>query len=140
MTTRREVLTLGAAAIAMPGVGRLLAAVPRASRPLDILVLGGTGFFAPHQVEYALARGPTAGARCRRGSVIGRYQKLGSPRWNGGVRRHQSAVQLRRSTGRQLSRKRPCSSICRGRDRLRTHSKDRRLLNRTGEPRDYAGT
>jgi 2'-hydroxyisoflavone reductase len=43
--------------VAMPGVGRLLAAVPRASRPLDILVLGGTGFFGPHQVEYALARG-----------------------------------------------------------------------------------
>ncbi len=57
MTTRREVFTLGAAAIAMPGVGRLLAAVPRASGPLDILVLGGTGFFGPHQVEYALARG-----------------------------------------------------------------------------------
>jgi 2'-hydroxyisoflavone reductase len=57
MTTRREMLTLGAAAIAMTGVGRLLAAVPRASRPLDILVLGGTGFLGPHQVEYALARG-----------------------------------------------------------------------------------
>src|SRR5258708_12771394 len=56
MTTRREVLTLGAAAIAMPGVGMLLAAVPRASRPLDILVLGATGFFGPHQVEHALAR------------------------------------------------------------------------------------
>jgi 2'-hydroxyisoflavone reductase len=57
VTTRREVVTAGAAAIAMPGVGRLLAAVPGASRPLDILVLGGTGFFGPHQVEYALARG-----------------------------------------------------------------------------------
>ena len=57
MTTRREVLTVGAAGIAMPGVNKLLAAVPRATRPLDILVLGGTGFFGPHQVEYALARG-----------------------------------------------------------------------------------
>jgi len=56
MTTRRAVLALGAAA-AMPGAGRLLAAAPRASRPLDILVLGGTGFLGPHQVEYALARG-----------------------------------------------------------------------------------
>ena len=56
MTTRREVLAFGAA-VATPGVGRLLAAVPRASRRLDILVLGGTGFFGPHQVEYALARG-----------------------------------------------------------------------------------
>ncbi|HEY2663745.1 MAG TPA: NAD-dependent epimerase/dehydratase family protein, partial [Candidatus Binataceae bacterium] len=57
MATRREVLSLGAAAIAMSSVDRLLAAVPRASRPLDILVLGGTGFLGPHQVEYALARG-----------------------------------------------------------------------------------
>lgn len=29
----------------------------RASRPLDILLLGGTGFLGPRQVEYALARG-----------------------------------------------------------------------------------
>jgi 2'-hydroxyisoflavone reductase len=57
MTTRREALTLGVAALAMPGVGRLLAAVPRASRPLNILIFGGTGFFGPNQVEYALARG-----------------------------------------------------------------------------------
>ncbi len=57
MITRREVLALGTAAIAIPGVGRLLAAVPRAARPLNILVLGGTGFIGPHQVEYALARG-----------------------------------------------------------------------------------
>src|ERR1700733_14767755 len=57
MTTRGEVLAPGAAAIATPGVGRLLAAVPRAERPLDILILGGTGLLGPHQVEYALARG-----------------------------------------------------------------------------------
>jgi 2'-hydroxyisoflavone reductase len=57
MTTRREVLALGAASIAVPGVDSLFAAVPRASRPLDILILGGTGFLGPHQVEYALARG-----------------------------------------------------------------------------------
>jgi 2'-hydroxyisoflavone reductase len=57
MTTRRQALAFGASAIAMSGVGRLLAAVPRASRPLNILILGGTGFFGPHQVEYALARG-----------------------------------------------------------------------------------
>src|SRR5439155_8434298 len=29
----------------------------RASRPLSILILGGTGFTGPAQVEYALARG-----------------------------------------------------------------------------------
>jgi 2'-hydroxyisoflavone reductase len=31
--------------------------VPRAERPLDILILGGTAFLGPAQVEYALARG-----------------------------------------------------------------------------------
>jgi 2'-hydroxyisoflavone reductase len=33
------------------------AAAPRAGKPLDILVLGGTGFLGPHQIEPALARG-----------------------------------------------------------------------------------
>jgi 2'-hydroxyisoflavone reductase len=31
--------------------------VPRALAPLDILILGGTGFTGPEQVEYAIARG-----------------------------------------------------------------------------------
>jgi 2'-hydroxyisoflavone reductase len=56
-TNRREMLALGAAAIAMPGMSGLFAAVAGASRPLDILILGGTGFFGPHQIKYALARG-----------------------------------------------------------------------------------
>ena len=29
----------------------------RAAKPLNILILGGTGFTGPEQVEYALARG-----------------------------------------------------------------------------------
>lgn len=33
--------------------------VPRAQRPLKILMLGGTGFLGPAEVEYALARGHT---------------------------------------------------------------------------------
>ncbi len=33
--------------------------IPRASAPLRILILGGTGFIGPAQVEYALARGHT---------------------------------------------------------------------------------
>jgi len=56
MTTRREILAGGAATLAF-GTTRLLADVPRARRPLDLLILGGTGFLGPHQVEYALARG-----------------------------------------------------------------------------------
>lgn len=31
--------------------------VPRAVKPLRILILGGTGFIGPHQVRYAVARG-----------------------------------------------------------------------------------
>ncbi len=31
--------------------------VERAATPLDILILGGTGFTGPEQVEYATARG-----------------------------------------------------------------------------------
>ena len=57
MTTRRDMLALGAAAIAVSATTRLFADVPRARHPLDILILGGTGFLGPQQVEYALARG-----------------------------------------------------------------------------------
>ena len=57
MTTRREMLALGAAAIAVSATTRLFADVRRAPHPLDILVFGGTGFLGPRQVEYALARG-----------------------------------------------------------------------------------
>jgi 2'-hydroxyisoflavone reductase len=57
MTTRREMLALGATAISVLATRRLFADVPRARHPLDILILGGTGFLGPHQVEYALARG-----------------------------------------------------------------------------------
>lgn len=44
------------------GVGQQdpgLQGVGRAARPLRILILGGTGFLGPSQVEYALARGHT---------------------------------------------------------------------------------
>ncbi|MBX3736998.1 MAG: hypothetical protein KF715_09935 [Candidatus Didemnitutus sp.] len=34
-----------------------LGGVERAAKPLNILILGGTGFIGPHQVRYALARG-----------------------------------------------------------------------------------
>lgn len=65
-TTRRDVLKLGglAAAAGFGGAHALLpalasAAAPAAkpSRPLRILILGGTGFTGPHQVAYALGRG-----------------------------------------------------------------------------------
>ena len=70
MTTRRDFLKTGAAAggalLAGFGAGcaraseRAAAEGTRAAappRPLDILVLGGTGFIGPHQVRHAVARG-----------------------------------------------------------------------------------
>ncbi|MDE2783144.1 MAG: NAD-dependent epimerase/dehydratase family protein [Gemmatimonadota bacterium] len=40
-----------------PAAGSQGAGQPGAARPLRILILGGTGFIGPHQVEYALSRG-----------------------------------------------------------------------------------
>ncbi|MCU0648984.1 MAG: NAD-dependent epimerase/dehydratase family protein [Gemmatimonadaceae bacterium] len=68
MTSRRQFVatSLGAAAAsALPGVAHAAPSAPAASRravtpavaPLDILILGGTGFTGPEQVEYAIARG-----------------------------------------------------------------------------------
>ncbi|HSG49467.1 MAG TPA: NAD-dependent epimerase/dehydratase family protein [Longimicrobiales bacterium] len=72
MPTRRQFLATTAAAgvgAAMTGCdtpdslpalragSRRAPAVERASRPLDLLILGGTGFIGPHEVEYALERG-----------------------------------------------------------------------------------
>ena len=63
--TRRDALKLGGlglGAMALPNLGiHALASaaevVPKASRPLKLLILGGTGFTGPFQVRYALARG-----------------------------------------------------------------------------------
>lgn len=65
-TTRRDFLQLTAAATggaalagAMPGplAAALRRRVEPAPRALRILILGGTGFTGPHQVQYAVARG-----------------------------------------------------------------------------------
>ena len=61
MTTRRNFIGMTAGAFAAaPLLGMASSAGPgvaKAARPLTILVLGGTGFLGPHQIEYALARG-----------------------------------------------------------------------------------
>lgn len=63
MPTRRSFLKLTAALGGAAGLGALprisLAETPveRAKKPLKILILGGTGFTGPEQVEYAIARG-----------------------------------------------------------------------------------
>lgn len=62
-TARRTFLkasALAAGAIAIDGLPRIIDAQPRIEpslKPLDILILGGTGFTGPEQVEYAIARG-----------------------------------------------------------------------------------
>lgn len=70
MTTRREFITVSASALALQASG--LAAVTPATRPLDILFLGGTGFLGPHQINYAVARGHRV-TMFNRGSNAGMY-------------------------------------------------------------------
>ena len=48
-------LAAGMGVAALPG--RAAASRPQATNPLKILILGGTNFIGPHQVEYALSRG-----------------------------------------------------------------------------------
>src|SRR3954464_4054324 len=69
MSSRRNFLkwsaalggALGLAPISTRSLGAMAApkrrTVGRASQPLNILILGGTGFTGPEQVEYAIARG-----------------------------------------------------------------------------------
>jgi 2'-hydroxyisoflavone reductase len=61
-TTRREFIQASIVAgsglyLGMLGCSRAEEEAP--PRPLRILILGGTGFIGPHQVEYALSRGHT---------------------------------------------------------------------------------
>jgi 2'-hydroxyisoflavone reductase len=60
-TTRREFLKVAGLAGGALGLGLAASAmagpVGTPARPLNILILGGTGFIGPHMVRYALARG-----------------------------------------------------------------------------------
>ena len=80
---RRDVLKLAALALAATTTGAQAEAAPadtarpqRAARPLDLLILGGTGLTGPHQVRYALARG-------HRVTIFNRGRK--QPEWPGDV-------------------------------------------------------
>ena len=80
--TRRELLRLGtlaAAGLALPALATNAgpAGVGRAARPLRILILGGTGFTGPFQVNYALARGHEV--------TLFNRGKRPSPEWPGEV-------------------------------------------------------
>ncbi len=58
MATRRTLLQGALATLGLGASGMsAFAATERKGKPLDILVLGGTGFIGPHQIEHALARG-----------------------------------------------------------------------------------
>ncbi len=63
MTTRRDLFKLGALAAAAAALPSFASAaseakpVDKAAKPLNILILGGTGFTGPFQVDYALKRG-----------------------------------------------------------------------------------
>lgn len=77
-STRRDLVGLGALAAAsslLPAAAR--AAVGRATKPLDVLILGGTGFTGPFQVQYALARGHKV--------TLFNRGKRPSPEWPGAV-------------------------------------------------------
>ena len=81
-TTRRDLFKLGAlaaASAALPSIASAAATAPvaRAAKPLDILILGGTGFTGPFQVQYALARG-------HRVTLFNRGKRP-SPEWPGAV-------------------------------------------------------
>jgi len=78
---RRDVLKLGALALAAATTRAHAAAAgdtapQRAGKPLDLLILGGTGLTGPHQVRYALARG-------HRVTIFNRGRK--QPEWPGEV-------------------------------------------------------
>ncbi len=83
MTTRRDLLkltSLAAATAALPSLAFAQAtagAIPKAAKPLKILILGGTGFTGPFQVAYALARGHQV--------TIFNRGKRPSPEWPGQV-------------------------------------------------------
>ncbi|MEO1203002.1 MAG: NAD-dependent epimerase/dehydratase family protein, partial [Pseudomonadota bacterium] len=71
MPTRREFLGASALILSASAARGALPVKP-ASERLSILVLGGTGFIGPHQVEYALARGHDV-SMFNRGSNPGLY-------------------------------------------------------------------
>lgn len=78
---RRDLLKLGALAAAAGAFPSLLAAaaspVAKAKNPLNLLILGGTGFTGPFQVNYALARGHKV--------TLFNRGKRPSPEWPGEV-------------------------------------------------------
>jgi len=77
-TTRRDLIRIGALAAAAAALPAWASGpVARAAKPLRILILGGTGFTGPFQVQYALARGHQV--------TLFNRGKRPSPEWPGAV-------------------------------------------------------
>lgn len=77
-TTRRDLIRIGALAAAAAALPAWASGpVARAAKPLRILILGGTGFTGPFQVQYALARGHQV--------TLFNRGKRPSPEWPGEV-------------------------------------------------------
>src|SRR6202023_3145914 len=56
-TTRRDFVRGSAAAAVALGAGSISLFAEKTVKPMRILILGGTGFTGPYQVQYALSRG-----------------------------------------------------------------------------------
>ncbi|PYL34544.1 MAG: epimerase, partial [Verrucomicrobia bacterium] len=56
-TSRRHFIKLSAASTLALGARSISLFAEKAVKPLRILILGGTGFIGPYQVQYALSRG-----------------------------------------------------------------------------------
>ena len=98
MTSRRDFLATTSAAVGgalgaallggcarRPGTVGATAPIRPAAKPMDLLVLGGTGFIGPHLVRHAVARGHrvtifTRGRRDRRSPGVGRRARRRSQR------------------------------------------------------------
>ena len=58
-TSRRSSIRSASAVGALAALPGLVFAQSAASKPLDILILSGTGFIGPHEINYARSRGHT---------------------------------------------------------------------------------
>src|SRR6185437_12345649 len=56
-TTRRQFIKLSTAGVFSVAAKPTSLLADKSAKPLRILILGGTGFTGPYQVQYALARG-----------------------------------------------------------------------------------
>lgn len=76
MTTRREFVKTTTAAGGLLALGMSETACAPSTRPLRILILGGTSFLGPHLIKYALERGHTLSTFTRGQTMPSIHQEL----------------------------------------------------------------